>query len=291
MGTLYVVATPIGNLGDTTKRALEILNEVDFIAVEDTRQTIKLLNHYGIKTKMISYHKFNEVSRTEEIINKLENNLNGALVSDAGTPCISDPGYILISELKKRGINVMGIPGPSAMINALAISGLPTTNFAFYGFLSTSLSKQKKELRKIAENNINTFVLYESPKRLVKLVENIKDIFPECTISILSDMTKKFERNFYGNVGCVYETIKQDPKIEKGEYVVVINSEQKIIKKDDVISIESKIVDIMLKYKCSIKDAINKLSSDDEELKKNDIYNASLNLKNLLLSQNSGEKK
>ncbi len=157
MGNLYIIATPIGNLGDMTPRAVEILKVVDFIAVEDTRQTIKLLNVFDIKKPMISYHKFNEQKRSESILDKIESGQNVALVSDAGTPCISDPGYILVKEAKEMGITVIGIPGSCALINALAISGISTHNFVFMGFLSTDNNRLREEINKIHKSEINTF--------------------------------------------------------------------------------------------------------------------------------------
>lgn len=204
MGKLYVVATPIGNLGDMTLRAIEILKDVSLIAVEDTRQTIKLLNHFNIKTKMVSYHKFNERERCKDLITLLKDN-DIALVSDAGTPCISDPGYLLVKEARLHNIEVIGIPGCSAVINALAISGIDTSNFSFYGFLSTDNTKLKQEIEMIHNDVINTIVIYESPKRLVKTIKLLMNEFENSNISICSDMTKLFERNFWGeNRGCIY---------------------------------------------------------------------------------------
>ena len=174
MGTLYVVATPIGNLSDFSKRAIDTLKDCDLILAEDTRQTIKLLNHFDIKNKMISYHKYNEKSKSDEIINELKNGKNISLVSDAGTPCISDPGYILIKKARENNIEVIGIPGCSAIIDALSISGLDTSSFTFYGFVPTD-NKSKDELfNEIKHSNVKVKVLYESPKRLIKLLENIK---------------------------------------------------------------------------------------------------------------------
>ena len=137
MGILYVVATPIGNLGDISLRALEILKSVDIIACEDTRQTLKLLNHFEIKKKLVAYHKFNETSKSYSLIQDLKNGLDIAIVTDAGTPCISDPGYILVKEARENNIPVIAIPGASAVVSALSVSGLDTAKFSFIGFLST----------------------------------------------------------------------------------------------------------------------------------------------------------
>jgi 16S rRNA (cytidine1402-2'-O)-methyltransferase len=281
MGTLYVVATPIGNLGDITNRALEILKEVDLILVEDTRQTIKILNHFNIKNKMVSYHKFNEKQRIEEILLKLKENKNIALVSDAGTPCISDPGYILIKEVLENNIKVIGIPGACALSTAISISGLPSDKFIFIGFLNKN--KIKDELEKLKENEINTVVFYESPKRIVKIVKILKEEFKDSNISICSDITKKFERTIYGKTNEVYEKILVDEKIEKGEYTVVF--EKNYVKKIDVeieSTIESKIVDVMIKNNITLKEAINYLNDNNKNISKKQIYEASLNLKKIV---------
>ena len=169
MGTLYVVATPIGNLNDITFRALDILKNVDIIACEDTRQTLKLLNHYNIKKKLVAYHKFNEIEKTPSLIENLKNGLNIAVVTDAGTPCISDPGYILVKCAHENNIEVIAIPGASASVSALSVSGLETKQFSFIGFLPVDNTKFNQEIEKMIESSINTFVIYESPKRIVKL--------------------------------------------------------------------------------------------------------------------------
>ena len=204
-GKLYVVATPIGNLNDISKRALDILSEVDFIACEDTRQTIKLLNHYDIKKKMVSYHKFNEKGKSISLVNDLLNGKNIALVSDAGTPCISDPGYNLVKEARDNNIEVLGVPGASAMVTALSISGLSTTNFSFLGFLSNDTSKFNKEIELIKESKIRTYVIYESPKRIVNLVSILKTNFPNSTLFIANDITKIHEKGIYGKIDYVYD--------------------------------------------------------------------------------------
>ena len=281
MGDLYVVATPIGNLSDITIRALDILKTVDYIACEDTRQTIKLLNHYEIKKKMIAYHKFNELSKSDSIIDDLKKGMSVAIVTDAGTPCISDPGYILVKKAREEGINVYGVPGCSAVVTALSVSGLNTSEFAFYGFLSTDNTKFNEEIDRIKNSNVNTFVIYESPKRIVKLFSKLVDVFENAYVYIASDLTKLHERGFFGRIDEVYETIKNDPNIEKGEYAIVIQKENKVEIIENEVSIEAMLVDTMIKNKCRLKDAIGLLNSNNKNLKKNDIYNASLNIKEL----------
>ncbi len=281
MGILYVVATPIGNLGDFSKRAEDTLRESDLILVEDTRQTIKLLNYFDIKVKMLSYHKFNEKERVDEIIKFLNEGKNISLVSDAGTPCISDPGYILIKEALKNNIKVIGIPGCSAVITSLSVSGLDTSSFAFYGFVPTE-NKAKKELfERIKHSDISTKVIYESPKRIIKLLEYIKKEIPGCVVSICTELTKIHENTINGKIEEIYEKMKDDPNSFKGEYVVLINNKP-LKEEKNVISTEALLVDLIVKNKCSLKDAIKILNDSNKNLNKKDIYNASLKLKNII---------
>ena len=281
MGTLYVVATPIGNLNDITFRALEILKNVDIIACEDTRQTLKLLNHYEIKNKLVAYHKFNEKEKTGSLINDLNKGLNIAIVTDAGTPCISDPGYILIKEAHENNIEVIGIPGASAVVTSLSVSGLDTSQFSFIGFLPVDNTKFKEEIDKMLKSSINTFVIYESPKRIVKLFSKLVDYFPNSNIYIASDLTKIHERGFFGKIETIYEQIKNDSNIEKGEYAIVLQKNNIVEEVKETISLEAKIVDEMVKNNCTIKDAIELINNKDINIKKNDLKEASLNLKKL----------
>lgn len=281
MGTLYVVATPIGNLGDFSPRAIETLKNSDLILVEDTRQTIKLLNHFEIKTKMVSYHKFNETKRTNEIIDDLINGKVISLVSDAGTPCISDPGYILVKEAREKGIDVIGIPGASAVITALSIGGLDTSNFTFYGFVPTD-NKPKKELfEAIKGSNIKTKVVYESPKRLLKFIEELKYEIPGCVVCICSELTKLHESSIYGKIEEVYEKLIENKENIKGEYVILISNEA-VIKKSEEISLEALLIDVVKKHNCTIKEAIDIINKNNKDVSKKDIYNASLNLKKII---------
>lgn len=283
MKTLYVVATPIGNLKDISSRALEILENVDLIAAEDTRQTLKLLNHYNIKKKMTSYHKFNEKTKSSEIIDYLKSGSDVAIVTDAGTPCISDPGYILINLARKNNIDVIAVPGPSAVVSALSVSGMDTSNFVFIGFLPVDNKKLKEEITRIKESKFTTFVIYESPKRLVKLVELLNSTFSSSNLFIASDLTKIHERYFFGKTNEVLEKIKNDPKIEKGEYVVVLEKKIEEESKEEFdISTEALLVDIMIRENCNLKDAVFLLNKKSDKLKKNQIYNASLNLKKIM---------
>lgn len=282
MGNLYVVATPIGNLNDLSPRAIETLKNSDLILVEDTRQTIKLLNYFDIKTKMVSYHKFNENKRTEEIIEDLKNGKNISLVSDAGTPCISDPGYILIKCARENNINVIGVPGCSAFVTALSVGGLDTSSFTFYGFVPSENKDKKALYDEIKHSSVSTKILYESPKRVLKLLKELINEMPGSIVCVCSELTKLHEKSFYGKIEDVYEKMSDYPSIEKGEYVILLSNEPIKEQKDDNLSIEALIIDEMVKNNCTIKDAVNILNLKNKDLSKKEIYNASLKLKEIL---------
>ncbi|HIU40277.1 MAG TPA: 16S rRNA (cytidine(1402)-2'-O)-methyltransferase [Candidatus Aphodocola excrementigallinarum] len=281
MGTLFVVATPIGNLSDFSLRGIETLKTCDYILAEDTRQTIKLLNHFEIKNKMVSYHKFNEEKKSASVIEDLKSGKNIALVSDAGTPCISDPGYILVKHARENNIKVASVPGCSALIAALSAGGLDTSTFTFYGFVPTENKPRKELFESIKHSNIKTKVVYESPKRIIKLLKELKDEMPGCVICVASEITKVHESYEYGKIEDVYEKMKDNPDSLKGEYVILIQNEKED-EKESAISIEAMLVDIIIKEKCSIKDAIKILNEKQKDISKKDIYNASLNLKEIL---------
>lgn len=221
-GTLFVVATPIGNLEDITFRAVRILGEVDLIAAEDTRHTKILLDKYSIHTPYTSYHKFNIKEKTTSLVETLKNGKNMALVSDAGMPGISDPGYELIKEALEEGIRVEPIPGASAVVTALAVSGLPTDRFVFEGFLPKKPGKKRKALEKL-KNEERTIVIYESPFRLVKTLEEIFAIMGEREVAVCRELTKKFEEIIRGKAGDVLAKLK-GAKV-RGEIVLVISGQ------------------------------------------------------------------
>jgi len=219
---LYIVATPIGNLSDITLRALEILKSVDFVLAEDTRQTKKLFEHYQISTSLISYHQHSKLNKIDEIINLLQQGKNLALVSDAGTPGISDPGNLLIREVIKRlndQVKIVPLPGPSALVAVASISGFPTDRFVFLGFPPHKNKRQKffKEAAEVKE----TIILYESVHRILKTLEDIKKYLGEREIMIARELTKKFETTYRGGVSEVINQLKNDKIL--GEFVIVIN--------------------------------------------------------------------
>ena len=280
MGILYIVATPIGNLDDITKRALDTLNSVDLIACEDTRTSGVLLKHFGINKKTVSYHKFNEKGKSNSLINDLLDGKNIALISDAGCPCISDPGSILVNEAIKNNIEVIAIPGASATITSLMTSGMDTESFSFYGFLDRENKKIVDSLEKIKSDSSNIAIIYESPKRIVKLLEKVNEVLNNPNISLCNDLTKKFEKKYYGKTSDVIKELNNNPNSELGEYVLLIEKNKETVVSEDKLSTESLIIDEMIKSNCTMKEAI-KLVSDKYKINKNEVYNASLNIKRL----------
>jgi 16S rRNA (cytidine1402-2'-O)-methyltransferase len=221
---LFIVSGPIGNLGDITIRAIETLKEVDLIAVEDTRRTGKLLKHFKITTPMESYHDFNKETKLPKLLELLRTERNVALFSDAGTPTISDPGYKLVKACLDEKIKVSPIPGPSAAISALSVSGQPTDKFAFLGFLPKQRGKRRKLLNQLRECQcVSSAILYESPYRLVRLLEELADIFGEETnVTVCNEMTKMFEKIDKGILRDLLREYKGKERV-KGEFTVVLS--------------------------------------------------------------------
>ncbi len=219
LGKLYLCATPIGNLKDMTPRVIETLASVDLIAAEDTRNSIKLLNHFGIKTSMTSYHEYNKVEKAQILVQKMREGLNVALITDAGTPAISDPGEVLVKLCQKEGITVTSLPGPAACITALTLSGLSTRRFCFEGFLPSE-KKEKAEILELLKEETRTMVLYEAPHHLVRTLKELYEALGDRNITICRELTKKFETVMPMTLGgalAFYEG--EEPR---GEYVLVI---------------------------------------------------------------------
>ncbi|KKR06170.1 MAG: Ribosomal RNA small subunit methyltransferase I [candidate division WS6 bacterium GW2011_GWF2_39_15] len=223
-GTLFVVATPIGNLGDITLRAIETLKSVAFILAEDTRETAKLLRKYSIETSLVSYRDQNHVRMIEKVLEKLDNGLNLALVSDSGTPVISDPGFKLVRDLVSRGYTVSPIPGPNAAIAALSVSGVVTDKFLFLGFLPKSDTKRKEMLTEYGKLDVS-LVIYESPQRLERLLIEISESLGDRNVVIANDITKLYELFSKKNVSEHLMDIKNGRIKLKGEFVVLIDKE------------------------------------------------------------------
>lgn len=218
-GTLYICATPIGNLKDMTPRVAETLSSVDLIAAEDTRNSIKLLNHFEIKTSMTSYHEYNKVEKAQVLVQKMKEGLDVALITDAGTPAISDPGEVLVRLCQQEGITVTSLPGAAACITALTLSGLSTRRFCFEGFLPSE-KKEKAEILGLLAEETRTMVLYEAPHRLVRTLKELYEALGERKLTVCRELTKKFETVMPTTLEgalAFYET--EEPR---GEYVLVI---------------------------------------------------------------------
>ena len=222
VGTLYIISTPIGNLGDITYRALDILKTIDFLGCEDTRVTKKLLNHYKISSNLFSYNDINEKPMVQKLIDRLNNNENIGLVSDAGTPGISDPGYRLVNACHLNNINVVSIPGASSVIASLSISGLPTDNFYFCGFLPKK--KGRKTKFEFLLSIKGTIIIFESPYRVLKTLSDIYDYMGNRVISVCKELTKIHEKVSLGNVKDVMNQFDDKNKL-KGEFVILISKE------------------------------------------------------------------
>ncbi|MFH2056922.1 MAG: 16S rRNA (cytidine(1402)-2'-O)-methyltransferase [bacterium] len=218
-GTLYLVATPIGNLEDITARAARILAEVDFIACEDTRTSGVLLKHLDIRKPLVPYHDFNEGKAADRIIDRVIAGENGAVICDAGSPGISDPGFVVARTAVGRGVNLVPIPGPAAMIAALAVSGLPTDAFTFHGFLPPKSGKRRTILESLADRR-ETLILYESPHKIKRLLGEVKEVLGNRQIALCRELTKKFEEVMRGTVHQVIEQIGE--RQPKGEITLVI---------------------------------------------------------------------
>jgi len=217
--TLYLVATPIGNLEDITLRALRTLKECDVVAAEDTRRTGQLLRHFGISKPLLSYFQFNEAKRSEEIIERLRRGEKVALVTDAGSPGISDPGERVVKAAIAAGFRVEPVPGPSALVAALTASGLPADEFHFIGFLPHKSGQRRKKLEGLKSFE-GTLVLYESPYRIEKLLGELQEVFPERQVVLARELTKKFEEFLRGSPSELLETIRK--RSVKGEFVVMV---------------------------------------------------------------------
>ncbi|NPA53929.1 MAG: 16S rRNA (cytidine(1402)-2'-O)-methyltransferase [Aquificae bacterium] len=268
MGILYVVATPIGNLKDITLRALEVLKKVNVIACEDTRVTRKLLNHYGIEgKKLIPYHEHNEEKAAEKIIKILEEE-DVALVSDAGTPCISDPGYRVVRKAWEKGFTVSPIPGPFAGAAALSASGLPSDKFIFIGFLPHK-EKAKKETIERFKNLGITFIAYESPHRLLETLSFYKEICPNSQLVVAKELTKIHERFIRGTPQDVYQIFNENPDFLKGEFVILCypEEEKNVFSEEEILKLA-----ISLKEKGLKTKEIAKEISKKTGISKNQIY-------------------
>ena len=275
-GKLFVVGTPIGNLSDFSPRAIETLSAVDFIAAEDTRVTIKLLNRFEINTPMVSYHKFNSRDRGEEICQRIENGENCAIVTDAGMPCVSGPGELLVQQCYERGITVCVVPGPTALASALAISGLSTSRFTFEGFLSVNKPSRREHLSSLLQET-RTMVFYEAPHKLPATLKDMYRFFGDRRISIVKELTKVHEE-------VIRTTLKEaaekytDEKSIKGEIVLIVEGTADVRKENSTLEEAVAIAEELLETGLSAAEAA-KESAKLTGLKKGDIYKSLLNKK------------
>ena len=275
MPRLYVVATPIGNLSDISPRALETLKGCDLIAAEDTRVTRALLNHFSIDTPCYSNHQNNEEQRAASLPQRMiDEDLTVAVVTDAGTPAISDPGSVLVREAAALGIEVLAVPGPTAMASALSVSGFDTREFAFYGFLP----RQKKELRDkltaMKQSGVPIAVVHESPHRVIDLVRAIVETLPGCRISASCDLTKLYEKTIRGTAQEVLEQLLANEKAEKGEYCLVLDMSGVTLDVPQAApdaSLEAQLFEALMEG-CDWREAGERLTA--RGAKRNDVYRA-----------------
>lgn len=277
-GTLYLCATPIGNLEDMTYRAVRILNEVDLIAAEDTRNSIKLLNHFNIKTPMTSYHEFNKYEKADYLVSKLLEGLNVAEITDAGTPGISDPGEELVKRALDAGVTVTSVPGPAAFVDALIISGQSTRRFVFEAFLPTD-KKERRAVLETFQKETRTIIMYEAPHRLKKTLAELHEYIGNRKLSICKELTKRYENNFRTTIEEAMEYYEEnDPK---GEFVLVIEGrseaelQEEEMQKWDSISLEEH-MNIYMDKGMSKKEAMKAVASD-RGISKRDVYQQLLN--------------
>lgn len=284
-GTLYLCATPIGNLEDITFRVLRTLKEVDIIAAEDTRNSIKLLNHFDIKTPMTSYHEYNKVEKARTLVDKMLKGASVAVITDAGTPGISDPGEELVRQCHEAGIRVTSLPGPAACVTALTMSGLPTRRFCFEAFLPYDKKERKEVLSELASET-RTIIIYEAPHRLKSTLEELSDVLgADRKLSVCKELTKRYENVFLTTFeeACAYYG-NNEPK---GEYVLIIQGKSReIIKQEEVKTWEAMTIEEHMKVytdKGMDKKEAMKAVAKDRGVSKRDIYNE-------LLKQERGEE-
>lgn len=275
-GILYVVATPIGNLQDMSPRAILTLKSVDYIAAEDTRHSAPLLQYFMIQTKMIPLHEHNERSCTVKLLEYLQQGKSIALISDAGTPLINDPGYILVREAEQAGIKTVPIPGPSAVITALSVSGLPTDKFCYEGFLSAKSKHRLHELT-LLQNETRTMIFYEAPHRVLKSLQDMLQIFgPERQVAIARELTKIHETIHSTTLSELVEWVKNDENQQRGEIVLIVSGTKVIPTETNGAQIDS-ILTILL-ANLPLKQAVE-LTAKISNKRKNEIYQRALQLK------------
>ena len=278
IGTLYIVATPIGNLEDVSQRAIRVLKDVDLIAAEDTRHSRKLLEHFAIQTSLTSYHEHNDEARADELLQRLRAGDSIALISDAGTPLISDPGYPLVQAAHEAGVNVVPIPGASALIAALSVSGIPCDHFSFEGFLPAKPSARLARLQPLAQEQ-RTLIFYESSHRIQACLEDLCRVFGEARQACLArELTKKFETIRNDTLCELRRWLETDPNQSRGEFVLIIAPGEKIVTDEAVIQIDLLLTTLLQHW--PLKKAVA-IAVDLSGRKKNQLYERALQLQAL----------
>ena len=277
-GTLYVVATPLGNLGDISQRAIDTLRKVDVIAAEDTRHSGKLMQHIGVGTPMLALHDYNERERTASLLQRLQEGEKIALISDAGTPLISDPGFVLVREVRAQGFDVVPIPGPSALITALSVSGLPTDRFAFEGFLPAKASHRLERLQALRSES-RTMIFYESPHRILDMIEALGQVFgAERQAVAARELTKNFETVHGASLAELLDWMRADPNQQRGEFVVLVRGAEEVTAAAGASLDVDDFLRVLLDEELPVKKAAN-IVARVTGLKKNDLYKRALELK------------
>lgn len=287
-GTLYVVATPIGRIVDISVRAVKVLQGVDLIAAEDTRRSYILLNVLGIRKEVVSNQKFNEHRKTEFFLSALRDGKSIAVVSDAGTPCISDPGNELIRAAISEGFPVVPVPGACAAVSGACVSGFDLTSFLFCGFFPKENSDRKEEIKKWKSAVTRTFLYYESPKRILKTVSFLGQALPDAALCLCNDLTKTHERFYRGTPEEVLSELSENPNAEKGEFTLILELPKTEKTKEEALpqTPESALVDAMIGGAPTLRDAIDRvLENKESEWKKNELKSAALRLKNLFAAE------
>ncbi len=282
-GKLYIVATPIGNSRDMSPRGRQILTDVDIIAAEDTRRSMVLLGKLEIRNKLVSNHKYNEYGKARWFISQLQEGKSVAVITDAGTPCISDPGNELIRAAVEAGIRVIGVPGCCAAVTALSISGFDLSSFAFYGFFPRENAERRKLLEKLRRGDTRTFALYESPKRILDLVDWFIEAGVQCRMCLCNDMTKLHETSFRGTPSEVREQLLAKGNYDKGEYAVVVEIDRAYIvdPRETALSPEALLADAMAGGLDSREAIAAVLAREGCPYGKNELKAAALRLKKL----------
>ena len=283
-GKLYIVATPIGNSRDMSPRGVQILTDADIIAAEDTRRSMVLLNLLGVKNKLVSNHKFNEYGKAKYFVSELLSGKSVAVITDAGTPCISDPGNELIRAAVEAGVAVIGVPGCCAAVTALSVSGFDLSSFLFYGFFPRENAERRKLIEQLRRADTRTFAFYESPKRIMELLDFLVAEGVGCRLCLCNDLTKLHERSYRGTPDEVRQQLLDKGSWDKGEYALVMELEEgyRFRKTEHTVTAEAMLVDAMLQGGLNAKDAVAAVLADaNNSYSKNELKAAALNLKKL----------